>query len=640
MSSAGGIPRKWNVADSAEVYGVKYWGNSYFSINDAGNVQSHPNGADGAKIDLKELVDEVARRGIGLPLLIRFSDVLKSRIVELNETFKRAIAEYGYKGEYKGVYPIKVNQHRFVVEEIVAFGRPYHYGLEAGSKPELLAVMAMLDDEEALIVCNGYKDEEYIETALMASKLGRTVLIVVEKYSELSLIAEVAKKVGVRPRIGIRVKLAAKGSGRWEASGGDRSKFGLSTREVVEAINFLRANDLLSCFELVHFHLGSQISAIRAVKNALREAGRFYVEICRLGAPLKYFDAGGGLGVDYDGSQTNFASSMNYTTQEYANDIVFSLQEICDAGGVPHPTIVTESGRAVVAHHSMLVVDILGVGEFDVGKAPEQVGNEASRVVKNLFETFREVSRKNVLESYHDALEYKEEALQLFNLGNLSLSERVVAEDIFWGVCQKLLKMVRDMREVPEELEGLERALSDTYFCNFSMFQSLPDIWAIDQLFPIMPIHRLGEEPTRRAVLADITCDSDGKIDHFIDRRDVKSVLELHPINNGQDYYLGIFLIGAYQEILGDLHNLFGNTNTVHVSLAAGGGYQIEHVVTGDTVTDVLKYVSYSREELVARVRRFAELAVRANRMSLEETRSMLRMYEEGLAGYTYLERA
>ncbi|HLK93965.1 MAG TPA: biosynthetic arginine decarboxylase, partial [Polyangia bacterium] len=546
---------------------------------------------------------------------------------------------YGYKGAYKGVYPIKVNQHRYVVEEIVQFGRPYHYGLEAGSKPELLAVMAMLDDEEALVVCNGYKDEEYIETALMASKLGRTVLIVVEKFSELSLIAETAKKMGVRPRIGIRVKLAAKGSGRWEASGGDRSKFGLSTREVVEAINFLRANDLLNCFELLHFHLGSQISAIRAVKNALREAGRFYVEVSKMGAPLKYFDAGGGLGVDYDGSQTNFASSMNYSTQEYANDIVFSLQEICDAGGVPHPTIVTESGRAVVAHHSMLVVDILGVGEFDVGKAPDKVSKESSRVVKNLFETYKDVSRKNVLEAYHDALEYKEEALQLFNLGNLSLEERVVAEDIFWAICQKLLKQVRDMREVPEELEGLERALSDTYFCNFSMFQSLPDIWAIDQLFPIMPIHRLGEEPTRRAVLADITCDSDGKIDHFIDRRDVKSVLELHPVN-GHDYYLGIFLIGAYQEILGDLHNLFGNTNTVHVSLAAGGGYQIDHVVTGDTVTDVLKYVSYSREDMVARLRRFAELAVRASRMTLEETRSMLRMYEEGLAGYTYLERA
>jgi arginine decarboxylase len=639
MSTAVGIPRKWTVADSAEVYGTKYWGHNYFSIAESGNAVAHPGGADGPSIDLKELVDEVTRRGIGLPLLIRFSDVLKSRIVELNETFKNAIAEYGYKGQFKGVYPIKVNQHRYVVEEICQFGRPYHYGLEAGSKPELLAVMAMLEDEDALIVCNGYKDEEYIETALMASKLGRTVLIVVEKFSEMALIAETAKKIGVRPRIGMRVKLAAKGSGRWEASGGDRSKFGLSTREVVEAINFLRANDLLNCFELLHFHLGSQISAIRAVKNALREAGRFYVEVCKLGAPLKYFDAGGGLGVDYDGSQTNFASSMNYTTQEYANDIVFSLQEICDAAGVPHPTIVTESGRAVVAHHSMLVVDILGVGEFDVGKAPDKIARDTSRVVKNLFETYKEVSRKNVLESYHDALEYKEEALQLFNLGNLSLTERVVAEDVFWAICQRLLKIVRELREVPEELEGLERALSDTYFCNFSMFQSLPDIWAIDQLFPIMPIHRLNEEPTRRAVLADITCDSDGKIDHFIDRRDVKDVLELHPIN-GQDYYLGIFLIGAYQEILGDLHNLFGNTNTVHVSLAAGGGYQIEHVVTGDTVTDVLKYVSYSREELVARVRRFAELAVRANRMSLEETRSMLRMYEEGLAGYTYLERA
>jgi len=639
MSTAVGIPRKWTVADSAEVYGVKYWGHNYFSVAESGNVQANPAGADGPAIDLKELVDEVARRGIGLPLLIRFSDVLRSRIVELNETFKNAIAEYGYKGEFKGVYPIKVNQHRYVVEEIIRFGRPYHYGLEAGSKPELLAVMAMLDDEDALIVCNGYKDEEYIETALMASKLGRTVLIVVEKFSELALIAETAKKIGVRPRIGIRVKLAAKGSGRWEASGGDRSKFGLSTREVVEAINFLRANDLLNCFELLHFHLGSQISAIRAVKNALREAGRFYVEVCKLGAPLKYFDAGGGLGVDYDGSQTNFASSMNYTTQEYANDIVFSLQEICDQANVPHPTIVTESGRAVVAHHSMLVVDILGVGEFDVGKAPDKIARDANRVVKNLYETYKEVSRKNVLESYHDALEYKEEALQLFNLGNLSLSERVVAEDVFWAICQKLLKIVREMREVPEELEGLERALSDTYFCNFSMFQSLPDIWAIDQLFPIMPIHRLGEEPTRRAVLADITCDSDGKIDHFIDRRDVKSVLELHPVN-GHDYYLGIFLIGAYQEILGDLHNLFGNTNTVHVSLAEGGGYQIEHVVTGDTVTDVLKYVSYSREDMVARVRRFAEMAVRANRMTLEETRSMLRMYEEGLAGYTYLERS
>jgi arginine decarboxylase len=637
--STNGIPRRWTIADSAEAYGVKYWGNNFFSINDEGHVQAHPAGPDRGVIDLKDLVDEVNRRGIGLPLLIRFSDVLRSRIVELNETFRRAIAEYGYKGSYRGVYPIKVNQNRHVVEEIVQFGRPYHYGLEAGSKPELLAVMALLDDEEALIVCNGYKDQEYIETALTCSKLGRTVLIVVEKFSELALIAETAKKMGVRPRIGIRVKLASKGSGRWEASGGDRSKFGLSTREVVEAIKLMREWDLLQCFELMHFHLGSQISAIRAVKNALREAGRFYVEAVQMGAPLKYFDAGGGLGVDYDGSQTNFASSMNYTMQEYANDIVFALQEICDATGVPHPTIVTESGRAVVAHHSMLVMDILGVGEFDVGKAPEQLPENSHRILRNLFDAYKDASRKNVLETYHDALEYKEEALQLFNLGNLPLGDRVIAEDIFWAICQKILKMVRELREVPEELEGLERALSDTYFCNFSMFQSLPDIWAIDQLFPIMPIHRLGEEPTRRAVLADITCDSDGKIDHFIDRRDVKSVLELHQVVPDQEYFIGVFLIGAYQEILGDLHNLFGNTNTVHVSLAQGGGYQIEHVVAGDTVTDVLKYVSYAREDLVARVRRYAELAVRANRMTLDETRTMLRMYEEGLSGYTYLER-
>ncbi len=639
MSTTNGLPRKWTIADSAETYGIRAWSNGYFSINDLGHVVGHPRGAEAGSIDLKELVDEVVRRGIGLPLLIRFSDILRSRVVDLHEAFRRAMTEYGYKGDYRGVYPIKVNQHRYVVEEITQFGRPYHYGLEAGSKPELLAVMGILDDEEALIICNGYKDEEYIETALMCSKLGRKVLIVVEKFSELELIASTANKIGVKPRIGMRIKLASKGSGRWEGSGGDRSKFGLSTREVVEAVRYLREKDMLSCFELIHFHLGSQISAIRAVKNAMREAGRYFVEIVKLGAPLKYFDAGGGLGVDYDGSQTNFASSMNYTLQEYANDLVFSLQEMCDAAGVAPPTIVTESGRAVVAHHSMLVVNALGVGEFDMGKAPEKLADDASRVVRNLYDTWRDTSNKNVRESYHDALEYREELLTLYSLGSLSLTERVVAEDIFWAICQKILKLVREMREVPEEFEGLERTLSDTYFCNFSMFQSLPDIWAIDQLFPIMPIHRLTEEPTRRAVLADITCDSDGKIDHFIDRRDVKNVLELHPLTAGDEYLLGVFLVGAYQEILGDLHNLFGNTNTVHVSLAPGGGYQIEHVVTGDTVTDVLKYVSYAREDLVARVRRFAEQAVRSSGMSLEETRSLLRMYEEGLSGYTYLER-
>ncbi|MFO0574062.1 MAG: biosynthetic arginine decarboxylase [Polyangia bacterium] len=662
MHSSGTIPRRWSIADSREVYAVRQWGGRYFDINDSGHLVAFPTGpgssplgatplsgatppsvaavgpADLSCIDLKELVDEVRQRGIGLPLLIRFPEILKSRIVELNEAFRTAITEYGYKGSYRGVYPIKVNQDRFVVEQIAQYGRPYHYGLEAGSKPELLAVLALLEDEEALIVCNGYKDEEYVESALLASKLGRNILLVVEKFSELQLIADLAKKHAIRPRLGIRAKLATRGSGRWEASGGDRSKFGLSSREMLEAMSFLRERGLLDSFELLHFHLGSQISSIRSIKSAIREAGRFFVELARAGAPLRYLDVGGGLGVDYDGSQTNFSSSMNYTMQEYANDVVYGIMELCDQAGVAHPTLVSESGRAVVAHHAILVVDVLGVGEFDPGKVPTSPPENAAPVVKNLYEAFRDVTRKNFLEIYHDAIEYKDECLTLFQLGHLSLEQRVIAEDIFWALCQKVLRIVRDLPQVPEDLEGLERALSDTYFCNFSMFQSVPDSWAVDQLFPIMPIHRLNEEPTRAGVLADITCDSDGKIDHFIDRRDVKPVLELHQLT-GEDYYIGIFMVGAYQEILGDLHNLFGDTNTVHVVSAPGGGYHIEHVIPGDTVTDVLKYVGHSREDLTARMRRAAEVALRNRRMTLEETRALLRLYEQGLSGYTYLER-
>lgn len=638
MAAPAGIPRRWTVPDSIETYGIRNWGGQYFAINDAGNVSVTPSGATStASIDMKELVDEVKRRGIGLPLLIRFSDILKNRIVELNEAFRRAISEYGYKGTYKGVYPIKVNQDRYVVETITATGRQYHYGLEAGSKPELLAVMAMLDDDEALIVCNGYKDEEYIETALLASKMGRTVILVVEKATELPLIAQIAKRTGVKPRIGMRAKLATRGSGRWEASGGDRSKFGLTAKELIEAVEYLKANDLLSSFELVHFHLGSQISSIRSVKNAMREAGRFFVELYRMGAPLQYLDVGGGLGVDYDGSQTNFESSMNYSMQEYANDIVYAMQELCDADGIPHPTLVSESGRAVVAHHACLVMDILGVSEFETGQT-QMPSDEAPPVVKNLVEANREVTRKNFLEVYHDAMEYKDECLTLFALGHLTLQDRVVAEQAFWGICQKILRITRELKEVPEEVEGLEKALADTYFCNFSMFQSLPDSWAIDQLFPILPIHRHHEEPSRRAVLADITCDSDGKIDHFIDRRDVKHVLELHPLKD-EDYQIGIFLVGAYQEILGDLHNLFGDTNTVMVSLGEGGAYHIDHVIPGDTVTSVLKYVSYNTEDLIAKLRRSTEEAIRGKRMTLEEARNLLRSYEAGMFGYTYLER-
>ncbi len=630
-------PRKWTLADSAETYEIRTWGNPYFGVNEKGHVAVHPDGPNGPSADLKDLVDEVKKRGIGLPLLIRFTDILRKRVVELNEAFGRAITEYGYAGSYRGVYPIKVNQISSVVAEILRAGRPYHYGLEAGSKPELLAVMALLDNPEALIICNGYKDEEYVESALLASKLDRKVILVVEKLSELPLIAAVSKKLGVRPRIGIRVKLSSRGSGRWEASGGDRSKFGLSSSEILEAMAFMRERGLLDCFELLHFHLGSQISAIRSFKNALREAGRFYVELAKAGAELKYFDVGGGLGVDYDGSQTNFSSSMNYTMQEYANDIVYSLKEVCEAEGVPAPSIVSESGRAIVAHHAVLVVDVLGTLEFENKPVPESLPEETSPVVKNLHATFKEVTRKNLLEAYHDAVDFKEESLQLFSLGHLPLDQRVLAENIYWSLCHKIQRLAKELDDVPEELEHLEKTLSDTYFCNFSVFQSLPDSWAIDHLFPVMPIHRLNEEPTRRAVLADITCDSDGKIEHFIDRRDVKDVLELHGVN-GEDYHIGIFLVGAYQEILGDLHNLFGDTNDVQVSLGESG-YVIDHVEPGDTVTEVLKYVSYSKEDLVAKLRRSTELALRTGKLTLEESRYLLRSYEEGLAGYTYLER-
>jgi len=633
-----GLPRKWTVEDSLDLYSIQQWGNGYFSANERGNLIAQPGGPGSPAVDLKELVDEVRRRGIAPPLLIRFSQILAARVVELNEAFRRAIQEYGYQATYRGVFPIKVNQEHYVVERLLEAGRPYHFGLEAGSKPELLAVLGMLEDEEAVIICNGYKDEEYIETALLGSKLGRRVILVVEKSSELPLILEVAERLGVAPRLGIRARLSARGAGHWEASGGDRSKFGLGARGLYQAIQYLRERGLLDRLELLHFHLGSQISSIRNVKEALREAVRTYCELYKLGAPLGLLDVGGGLGVDYDGSQTNFTSSMNYTLQEYANDIVFGTMELCNADGVPHPTLISESGRALVAHHAVLVTDILGVGEFTVGQLPDALPEGTPAPIRYLFDAHREVSRKNLLETYHDAVGYRDEVLSLYNLDHLTLAQRVLAEDLFWALAQKILRMVRELPEVPEELEGLERSLSDTYFCNFSVFQSLPDAWAIDHLFPVLPIHRLQEEPTRRGVLADISCDSDGKIDRFIDRRDVKSVLELHPLRD-EDYYLGVFLVGAYQEILGDLHNLFGDTNTLHVTLGEGGDYHIDHVLTGDTVADVLKYVSYDRDDLISAIRRFAEIALRAKRITLEESRQLLKVYEQGLAGYTYLER-
>ena len=631
---------RWSVADSLELYSIERWANGYFSINADGHIIVTPRGRGRGALDLKALVDELQRRGIQLPLLLRFSDILRSRIELLNTAFNSAIAEMNYQGVYRGVYPIKVNQSRVVVEEIVDYGRPFHYGLEAGSKPELLAVMALHQDEQALVVCNGYKDDEYIRTALLASKLGPTVVIVVEKPTEIDHIHRVATDLGVTPTIGIRARLSARGSGKWQQSGGDRSKFGLSAAEMVDAVDKLRAWGQLDRLRLLHFHLGSQISNIRSIKNALREAARFYVEMVKLGCQgLKYLDVGGGLGVDYDGSQTNFPSSMNYSVQEYANDVVFEIQQVCQEAGVPHPDLVSESGRAVAAHHSVLIVDVLEVSAATDFTPPSTLPDDTHVLVRHLFETYQGTSPKNLLESYHDAAQYREQALQLFNLGHLSLKARVLCDQLYWAVSVKILGFLHDVKEVPEDLEHLERNLSDTYFLNFSMFQSLPDHWAVDQLFPILPIHRLGERPSRRGVLADITCDSDGKIDSFIDPRDVKKVLELHPMSNGDPYYVGIFLVGAYQEILGDLHNLFGDTNTVHVSIDENSTYTIEEVFPGDTVTEVLQYVNYSASGLMKKLRQNVEQALRKGLMTLEESRQLIDSYQNGLTGYTYLER-
>ena len=634
---------RWTTADSSELYGIDRWSGGYFSIGKNGNLQVQPAGENCDKadcIDVKELVDELRSRGIGLPLLLRFSDVLKSRIEQINSAFAKAIAEYEYQGKYRGVYPIKVNQSRTVVEEIVTFGKPFHYGLEAGSKPELVAVLAMHSDPEALIICNGYKDDEYIELALLGSKLNRTIVIVAEKPSEIDQIHSVAERVGVKPTIGIRARLSARGAGRWQESGGDRSKFGFSPAEMLEAVEKLRNWNELDCLRLLHFHLGSQVSAIRSFKVALREAARLYVELYQLGCSgLEILDVGGGLGVDYDGTQSNFASSMNYTMQEYANDVVWTTQGVCEKSGVPHPTLVTEAGRAVAAHHSVLITDVLEVSETANHSVPTEIPDDAPSVAQNLFDIYNGINPRNVLESFHDAVAYKEETLQLFNLSHLSLSMRVLCESLFWAICRKIFEVTKTMPQIPSELSRLKYALSDTYFCNFSLFQSLPDAWAVDQLFPVMPIHRLNEEPNRRGILVDITCDSDGKVDQFISPREIKRVLELHPPVPDQGYFLGFFLVGAYQEILGDLHNLFGDTHAVHISKGKGGSYDIEEVFNGDTVSDVLKYVSYSPQGLVKRVRKHIELAIRKDHMTLAESRNLMNAYNLGLSGYTYLNK-
>src|SRR5688572_29586769 len=635
-STSTSSTRSWSVHDASELYEVARWGNGYFSINQGGHLQVHPTKEPARAIDLKELVDRLQLRGISLPVLIRFTDILKHRLGDIHAAFQNAITQHQYQGGYSCVYPIKVNQQRQVVEEVHNFGKPYNFGLEAGSKPELLAVVAMADNTTP-IICNGFKDAEFIETAMLGHQIGRNIIPVVEKYTELGLILEAAEKMGVRPQIGMRVKLAARGSGRWQSSGGLRSKFGLTVTVIMSVLRELNVNSMNVRLMCLHFHLGSQITNIRIVKGALNEAARVYTELAKLGAGLQYLDVGGGLGVDYDGSQTNFESSMNYTLQEYANDVVYHIQTACDEAGVAHPTIISESGRAVVAYHSALVFNVLGVSGFGDEKVPIAPNPDWEQPLVDLIETYNNVNARNALEAYHDAQQALDMALGLFNGGYLPLEQRSMAENLFWAICTKLQKIVQTMSDVPEDLQTLDESLSDTYFCNFSLFQSIPDSWAIKQLFPVMPIHRLDEKPDSPAVLGDITCDSDGKLDRFVDRRDVKKTLPLHTVNGGP-YYLGIFLVGAYQEILGDLHNLFGDTHAVHVSLDENGAARLDTLIKGDTVREVLDYVEFDAEALLGKLRTDVETAVHAGQVDYEGAGRLLRFYEDGLHGYTYLE--
>lgn len=629
---------KWTIDEAREHYNINGWGAGYFDINNKGNIVVRPNRQNKHDIDLKELVDDIQAKGYSLPVLIRFSDILKASIANLANSFKRSIHEYEYKGQYHGVYPIKVNQQRQVVEEIVKFGQPFNIGLEAGSKPELHAILAILDNPEALLVCNGYKDEAFIRLALMSQKLGKKVFIVVEKLNELSLIEKVAKELGVQPNIGLRIKLVSAGQGRWSSSAGEHSKFGLNSMELMEALEIAKSKNILDCIKLIHFHLGSQITNIRRIKDSLQEVGRFYSELMRFGCNIQYIDVGGGLGVDYDGSRSTFASSTNYSVQEYANDVVYHLLEICDKENLPHPNIISESGRAMTAHHSILVVNVLDVTSFPEWSDKIEISKDAPEVVKEIFYVLDSTSNKNLNESWHDAVHLKDTAQSQFLMGLLSLENRALAERIFWGICRKIEKLSTRLKFMPDEIRTLKKRLADKYFCNFSVFQSVPDSWAIDQVFPVVPLYRLNEEPTRDATLEDITCDSDGRIDTFIgNNRGTESTLRVHPLEPGETYPLCIFLTGAYQEILGDLHNLFGDTNTVHVSLNEDGTLNYEQIIEGEDVTDVLDYVQFSADELAGRIDGFLIGCVQRGTVTQKEADDFLDLYKEGLCGYTYL---
>lgn len=629
--------RKWRIEDSAELYNIPGWGVNYFSINEKGNMQVSP-AKDGIQIDLRELVDELILRDVSAPMLIRFPDILDNRIEKMSKCFEVAAKEYGYKAQNFIIYPIKVNQMRPVVEEIVSHGKKFNIGLEAGSKPELHAVIAINADSDSLIICNGYKDEDYIELALLAQKMGKRIFLVVEKLNELRLIANVARRLKIKPNLGIRIKLASAGSGKWEDSGGDVSKFGLTSSELLEAMDFLERNKLTQCLRLVHFHIGSQVTKIRRIKIALREASEFYVQLHKHGFNIEFVDIGGGLGVDYDGTRSpNSESSVNYSLQEYVNDSISTMVDASDRNKIPHPNIITESGRSLTAHHSVLVFEVLETTTLPEWSDDEQITDKDHELVKELYALWDRLNQPGMLETWHDAQQIREEALDRFSLGLLDLKTRAQVERLFWSIARELYQMTNQTKHVPEELRHLPKILSDKYFCNFSLFQSMPDSWAIDQIFPIVPLQRLDEKPARAATLQDITCDSDGKIDNFISTRNFSYYLPVHPIKQKEPYYVGVFLVGAYQEILGDLHNLFGDTNAVHVSVT-DDGYSIDQIIDGETVAEVLDYVQYNAKKLVRTVETWVTSAVKSGIITAEEGKEFLSTYRSGLYGYTYLE--
>lgn len=630
--------RKWRIEDSAELYNVTGWGLKYFSINDKGHVQVTPYEGS-APVDLKDVMDELQLRDVSSPILLRFPDILDNRIQKISNCFKKAAAEYDYKGQNFVVYPIKVNQMRQVVEEIVSHGNKYNIGLEAGSKPELHAVLATNSHEKSLIICNGYKDEDYIELALLAQKMGRRIILVVEKLNELRLIAEVAKRIKIEPNIGIRIKLSSSGSGKWEESGGDVSKFGLNSSELLDALAFLEKNKMENCLKLIHFHIGSQITKIRRIKNALREAMQFYVQLSKMGLNIEFVDIGGGLGVDYDGTRSSSsANSMNYSIQEYVNDSVSALVDVCVKNNLPQPNIITESGRSLTAHHSVLIIDVLETAQLPIWSESKEISDDNHELARELYAIWNKINPSRVLEDWHDAVQIREEALELFSLGLLDLKTRAQIEKLYWSVAREVNDMTRSMKHPPEELRKIGKMLPEKYFCNFSLFQSLPDSWAIDQMFPIMPIIRLDEKPGRLATLQDITCDSDGKISHFVSPQGASEALPVHALRPGEPYYIGVFLVGAYQEILGDMHNLFGDTNAVHISVSKDG-YEIDQLIDGETVADVLDYVEYNPKKLVRNVEAWVTASMKKGIITPEEGRQFLNTYRAGLYGYTYLER-